>query len=60
MAARRRRDDGGALARDGDDAGMMRTRSRRGGGVGIFIGGRVTFYRAEARRGGPGCLLGRR
>jgi hypothetical protein len=29
----------------------MRTRRRRVGGVGIFIGGRATFYRAEARRG---------
>jgi hypothetical protein len=30
---------------------MMRTRSRRVRGVGIFIRGRVTFYRAEARWG---------
>jgi hypothetical protein len=51
MAARRWRDGGGASARDGDGASMMRTRSRRVRGVGIFIRGRVTFYRAEVRWG---------
>jgi hypothetical protein len=30
--------------------GMVRTRRRRVREVGIFIGGRATFYRAEARR----------
>jgi hypothetical protein len=50
MAVRRRHDGGGASAQDGDGAGVMRTRRRRVGGVGIFIGGKVTFYRAEARR----------
>jgi hypothetical protein len=39
MVARRRHDDGGALAWDGDDASVMRSRRRRVGGVGIFIGG---------------------
>jgi hypothetical protein len=48
--ARWRRDGGGASAQDGDGVGVMRTRRRRVGGVEIFIGGRVTFYRAEARR----------
>jgi hypothetical protein len=47
---RRRRDDGGALAQDGDNAGTMRTRRRRVRGVGIFIAGRVTFYRAGEGR----------
>jgi hypothetical protein len=48
---RRRRDGGGASAQDGDSVGAMRTRRRRVRGVGIFIGGRVTFYRAEEGRG---------
>jgi hypothetical protein len=55
---RRRCDSGGASARDGDDAGAMRTRRRRVGGVGIFIGGRVTFYREEAGWGRPGAFNG--
>jgi hypothetical protein len=58
MAARRQRDDGGASAQDGDGASMMRTKRRRVGGVGIFIGGRATFYRAEARQGRPGVFNG--
>jgi hypothetical protein len=33
----------------------MRTKRRRVGGVGIFIGGRTTFYRVEAA-GEAGCL----
>jgi hypothetical protein len=49
-AARRRRDGGGASARDDDSVGAMRTRRRRVRGVGIFIRGRATFYRAEVRR----------
>jgi hypothetical protein len=49
--ARRRRNVGGASARDGDGAGTMRTRRRRVRGVGIFIVYRATFYRAEVRRG---------
>jgi hypothetical protein len=52
--ARRRRDGGGALAQDGGNAGTMRTRRRRDRGVGIFIGGRETFYRAEAMQGRAG------
>jgi hypothetical protein len=44
-------DDGGASAQDGADAGMMRTKRRRVRGVGIFVRGRVTFYRVEVRRG---------
>jgi hypothetical protein len=47
---RRRRDGGGALAQDGDNAGTMRTRRRRVRGVGIFIAGRATFYRAGEGR----------
>jgi hypothetical protein len=50
--ARWRRDGGGASAQDGDGTGAMRTMRRTG--VGTFIGGRVTFYRAEARRGRAG------
>jgi hypothetical protein len=49
--ARRWRDGGGASAQDGNGAGAMRTRWMRVRGVGIFIRGRATFYRAEARRG---------
>jgi hypothetical protein len=60
MTVRRWCDGGGALAQDGDNTGLMRTRRRRVRGVGIFIGGRATFYRAEARRGGSGCLHGGR
>jgi hypothetical protein len=41
--ARRRRDGGGASARDGNGVSTMRTRRRRVRGVGIFIGGRTTF-----------------
>jgi hypothetical protein len=37
-AVRRQRTSGGALPQDGDGAGMMRTRRRRVGGVGIFTG----------------------
>jgi hypothetical protein len=51
---RRRCTSGGALPRDGDGVGMMRTRRRRVGGVGIFTGVGVAFYRAEARRGRAG------
>jgi hypothetical protein len=50
-AARRRCDNDGASSQDGDSVGAMRTRRRRFNGVGIFIGGRVTFYNAEARQG---------
>jgi hypothetical protein len=55
MVARRQRDGGGASAQDGDRASAMRTKRRRVGGVGIFIGGRTTFYRVEAA-GEAGCL----
>jgi hypothetical protein len=47
---RRRHDDSGASAQVGEIAGAMRT-SWRVRGVGIFIAGRATFYRVEARRG---------
>jgi hypothetical protein len=56
MAARRGRDGGGASAQDGDGAIAMRTRRRRVGGVGIFIGARATFYRVEVMQGEVGCL----
>jgi hypothetical protein len=59
MTARRRRDGGGALARDGNGMGMMRTRRRRVRGVEIFIMGRVMFYRAEVRWGRLGAFNGR-
>jgi hypothetical protein len=52
--ARRWRDGGGASAQDGDGTGVMRTRRRGVRGVGIFIGGMVTFYRAAVRRGRVG------
>jgi hypothetical protein len=58
--ARRRRDGNEASARDGDGMGAMRTRRRRVRGVGIFIGDRTTFYRAEARRERLGAFNGRR
>jgi hypothetical protein len=54
MAVRRRCDSSGALAQDGGGVSAMRTRRRRVRGVRIYIGGRVTFYRAEARRGRAG------
>jgi hypothetical protein len=50
----RRRTDGGTSARMGDVISLVRTRRRRVGGVGIFIGGRVAFYRAKARQGRVG------
>jgi hypothetical protein len=37
----------------------MRTRRKRVRGLGIFIGGRATFYRAEARWGRSGAFNGR-
>jgi hypothetical protein len=43
----------------GDDVGTVRAKRRRVGGVGIFIGGGATFYRAEVRRGRPGAFNGR-
>jgi hypothetical protein len=60
MVARRWHDGGGALARYGDSASTTRTRRRRVRGVGIFIGGRATFYTAEARWGRSGAFNGRR
>jgi hypothetical protein len=56
--ARRRRDGGGASTRDGDGMGVMRTMRRRVSGVGIFIMGRVMFYRAEVRWGRSGAFNG--
>jgi hypothetical protein len=58
-AARRRHDGCGASAWDGNDVGAMRTRRRRVRGVGIFIGGRATFYRVEVRRERSGAFNGR-
>jgi hypothetical protein len=50
-ATRGWRTGGGALAWNGDDAGVVGNRRRRVGGVGSFTGGVAAFYRAEARRG---------
>jgi hypothetical protein len=48
------------LARKCDGVGVVGTKRRRVGGVEIFTGGGAAFYRAEARRGRPGALNGRR
>jgi hypothetical protein len=58
-AARRRRTGGGTLAEKGDGVGVVGTKRRRVGGVGIFTGGGAAFYRAKARRGRPGAFNGR-
>jgi hypothetical protein len=58
-AARRQRTDGGTSAQMGDDVGMMVTKRRRVGDVGIFTGGRAAIYRVEARRGRLGAFNGR-
>jgi hypothetical protein len=40
---------GGTSAQKGDGEGMVRAKREGVGGVGGFTGGRVGFYRAEAR-----------
>jgi hypothetical protein len=51
-------DGGGAAAQDGNGMGMMRTMRRRVRGGGIFIMGRVMFYRAEVTWGRSGAFNG--
>jgi hypothetical protein len=58
-AARRWHTGGGTSAQKGDGVGAMRTKRRSIGRVGVFTEGRVTFYRAEARRGRSGAFNGR-
>jgi hypothetical protein len=59
-AARRRQTSGGTLAWKGDGVGMVGTKRRGVGSVGIFTGGRAAFYRVKARRGRRGAFNGQR
>jgi hypothetical protein len=51
---------GGASAQNGDGKGTLRAKRSSVGGVGLFTKSGAAFYRAEARRGRPSAINGRR
>jgi hypothetical protein len=57
--ARRRHVGGGTSAQKGNGVGMVGTKRRRAGGVGIFTEGGAAFYRAQVRRWRLGAFNGR-
>jgi hypothetical protein len=53
----RRRTGGGASIWEGDGAGMVGTKRRKDGAIGIFTGA-MAFFGRRRGGGGSGCLHG--
>jgi hypothetical protein len=56
--ARMRHTGDGTLTQKGIGVGMVGTKRRGDGGVGIFTGGGAAFYRVKARTRRPGAFDG--